>query len=264
VAKPFKPDYTCKADLFKGAKNVPPYEEVFKGKSCAVWFSSGRSRVVPQYVGPPIVAQAAFDVADIFAPQGWVGGYERWDWDIAWWLVVSTAGGQFLQSYQPVHYGPMWIGTSAEHLRYDLGLPPLPTGHGPQAVLFDQLDSALQGRETTCDIYRPFGATTLVAGNVPCYVYPGTRGQVASNFAFNFPDFDTVLIVGNDVDVRDGNTRTVDVDGAQFTDGDEIHIPSGSGNTSFVVVRVERSTIASGQPAKRVFALRHHAVWPGP
>jgi len=264
MARPFKPDFTAQCRFLKPMSGADPGGVLAADVPCAWWFSGGRTHYRQSMEEWPIFAQLAVDRDHFYGAYGWSGKPPVYDTFNALRVQAYDALGD-IGTGHPVFGGIMWHGTWAVHIRYELTLV---TAKGLEAgstvVLYDQLDSANQGRETTCDIYRPFGSSSLVEGSVPCYVYPGTRGQVASNFAFNFPDFDTVLIVHDDVDIRDGNGRTVNVDGAQYHDGDEIHIPSGSGNTRFVVVRVERTTIADGSSAKRVFALRDTAVWPGP
>jgi len=260
----FKPFFGNRAWLYNSLDDTPPQALQWENQPCACWASRGRTQERQGPNDPAITAQLALASERFFQPLGWSGQPLVWSPRKAWSLIVGDDAGNFL-SYFAVWVGYMWTGTPDAHLRYDLTpfvyTPPVGL---ERPLLWDQLDSAFQGRETTLSIYRPFGSGTLLTAGVACYMYPGTRGQVASNFAFNFPDFDNVLIVGDGVDIRDGNTRTVDVDGATFHDGDEVRVPSGSGNSRYVVVRVERTLLADGSPAKRVFILRDTAVWPGP
>lgn len=260
----FKPEFNALSTWYQPSTHVPPFDLIADDVPCAYWFDAGRTRNRRGSLEPLVVGQLAVGRAHNYGAVGWSGfppTFHPWD---GLYVTIHDGAG-FVAQVQPVSGGPMWLGTADEHWRFDVAMAIdatfAPLGEPP---LYDQLDSAKQGRASTLSVYRPFGSGTLLEGNVPCYVYPGTRGPVSSNFAFNFPDFDYVLIVGDSVDIRDGNTRTVDVDGVAYHDGDEVRIPSGSGNSRFVVVRVERTAVADGSFKKRVFVLRDTAVWPGP
>lgn len=260
----FKPNFTLKSNWFKPASNAPPFEPLETDRPCAFWFSSGKTRYRQGVSEWPIHAQLAISRVNYYGAIGWSGKPPVFDPYYAFYVTIHDDAGT-IAAVHPVLGQIMWAGTPDEHFRYDCTQVTVEgVTNSPLPELYDQLDSARQGRETTASIYRPFGASVPFQEDIPVYMYPGTRGPVSSNFAFNFPDFDNVLLVRDTVDIRDGNTRNIDVDGALFHDGDEVRIPSSPLSSRYVVVRVERTAGADGVQRKRVYILRHSAVWPGP
>jgi hypothetical protein len=112
---------------------------------------------------------------------------------------------------------------------------------------------------TTCDIYRPFGAASPVATNVPC--------QLSADFAGGAkgggPVWTHVLDLARGTDLRDGCTRTAGSDAIAYADGDEVRVPSG-GATRYVVVWVEVHGRGSAMECTRAYLLRHQPSWPDP
>ena len=115
---------------------------------------------------------------------------------------------------------------------------------------------------TTCDVYRPFGAPTPTLTGVPCQLVGDfAGGQPRSVNAFWWSHY---LLVDAAVDVRDGCSRTPGVDAPTYGEGDMVVVPSGAGNTRYVVVWVEYVHLVSPNEHKRVYLLRDQATWPGP
>src|SRR5438552_5106419 len=90
---------------------------------------------------------------------------------------------------------------------------------------------------TTCDIYRPFGAASPTFSNVPCHLAADfSNGRAPSTNALMWSHY---LLVDAGVDLRDGCSRNLAAKEESFADGDMVVVPSGAGNTSYVVVWVE-------------------------
>jgi hypothetical protein len=71
-----------------------------------------------------------------------------------------------------------------------------------------------------------------------------------------------VVECDHDVDIRDGCTRAAGSNDLTYADGDEVRIPDASG-TRFVVVWVTPVNRGSELAFKRIYLLRHDAVWTG-
>jgi len=115
---------------------------------------------------------------------------------------------------------------------------------------------------TTCDIYRPLAAGSPLATGVVCQlVCELTAGRPAGAGGLQWSHY---LVVNPSVDLRDGCTRAAGANALTYADGDGVVIPSGAGNTRYVVVWVE--TVQRGTPGehKRAYLLRDQAAWPGP
>lgn len=109
---------------------------------------------------------------------------------------------------------------------------------------------------TTCDIYRPFGSATLIAGNVPCRLVADFARSRQSVFS---PTWTHYLLTNSSVDVRDGAARGIGGNSLAYADGDEIRVPAGAATPRFVVVWVEVVEKGTPQEYKRVFLMRHTA-----
>jgi hypothetical protein len=114
---------------------------------------------------------------------------------------------------------------------------------------------------TTFDVYRPFGAASPLG--------TGHAGRLASAFREGRPPvsgqqhFTHVLDCQPEVDVRDGCSRSVGADAILYGDGDEVRIPDAAGSR-YVVVWVDVVNRGTARAFKRVWLMRHEAVWPGP
>ena len=107
---------------------------------------------------------------------------------------------------------------------------------------------------TTCDIYRPFGSVTVVATGVACRLVPElARGR---NLSYGALTWTHHIDLNDSVDILDGCTRTYSSNGLNYSDGDEVHIPSG-GVTRYVVVWVEVVNLGSERAFKRAYLMRH-------
>jgi hypothetical protein len=269
MARPFKPEFTLTCDLLQPHSHTPPYETIFDDEACACWFSGGRVGTPPGDRYPVITAQVAMAEGKFTDPLGWIDRPPKFDVYEAYVLRIHTGLAEDLFLH-PVYGGLMWHGKAEAHCRFDCCVYNGETQFfGPYrgnlaSSRYDQIDEFQQGREVTVDLYRPFGSASPVTSAIPAYIYPGTVGPASASFAFSFPDYDNIIIFDDTVDVRDGNLRTVNVDGVQYLDGDELRVLFTSTSSRYVVVRVERFINQRGQKLKRVFLLRHAAVWPGP
>ena len=86
---------------------------------------------------------------------------------------------------------------------------------------------------------------------------------MAGSFAYVAPP-NRHLLVNPDVDLRDGCTRGPGSDAITYADGDGVMVPSGSGNTRYVVVWVDHVQRVQSGEHKRVYLVRDTAAWPGP
>lgn len=115
---------------------------------------------------------------------------------------------------------------------------------------------------TMCDIYRPFGSASPLTTGIPCQLVPDmAHGQprLSGNLVWTH-----YLLVKEDVDIRDGCSRNAGTLTIAYTDGDKVVVPTGAGNTSYVVVWVEYLHRGSTSAYKRAYLLRDTAAWPGP
>src|SRR5262245_13256237 len=110
--------------------------------------------------------------------------------------------------------------------------------------------------QTTCDVYRPFGAGSPTTSNVSCrLVADFARGRLAAG---GVPEWTHHAEFDADADIRDGCTRAAGASALTYADGDELRIPSG-GSTRYVVVWVEKVDPATSREFKRAYLLRHTA-----
>ena len=108
---------------------------------------------------------------------------------------------------------------------------------------------------TTCDIYRPFGAGSPTVSGVACHLeadFP--RGQNAAGTL----TWTHRMQVDPGTDIRDGCIRTPGLNLLIYGDGDEVRIPSG-GSTRYVVVWVENKGEGTPQACRRVYLMRDTA-----
>jgi hypothetical protein len=115
---------------------------------------------------------------------------------------------------------------------------------------------------TTCDIYRPFGATQPLVTGVPCQLVSDLeQGRPRGNGGLLWTHY---LLVEPSVDLRDGCSRTAGTNAVTYADGDKVLVPAGSSNTRYVVVWVEYVQRGHAKEYKRAYLLRDLASWPGP
>lgn len=112
---------------------------------------------------------------------------------------------------------------------------------------------------TTCDIYRPFGAASATATNVPCRLSPMVS---ASDHPAGILWTHT-LDVQPGVELHDGFTRTSGDSDVTYADGDEVRVPGG-GSTRYVVVWIEVIARDTPRQHQRAYLLRHAAAFPDP
>src|SRR5437867_4154710 len=115
---------------------------------------------------------------------------------------------------------------------------------------------------TTCDLYRPYTAASPTTSNIPCQLVcdlAGGRPRGSGNLLWTH-----YMLVNSDVDIRDGCTRAAGADALTYADGDGLRIPSGAGNTRYVVVWVECVQRGGSNEHKRAYLIRDTATWPGP
>ena len=96
--------------------------------------------------------------------------------------------------------------------------------------------------QTTCDIYRPFGAAGPTYTGVPCRLvadFPRSRGAAGA-----VPEWTHCLVVDVGVDIRDGCTRAVGSAGLTYADGDEVRVPSGAASLAMLIMEPGRLTNA--------------------
>ena len=111
--------------------------------------------------------------------------------------------------------------------------------------------------QTTCDIYRPFGAGGPTYTGVPCRLvadFSRSRGAAGA-----VPEWTHCLVVDVGVDIKDGCTRAVGSAGLTYADGDEVRVPSGATAPRFVVVWVEVADCGTAREFKRAYLVRHAA-----
>jgi hypothetical protein len=103
----------------------------------------------------------------------------------------------------------------------------------------------------TCDVHRPFGASSALASGVVCRL---TSDLARGTGRIVGPVWTHVLDVQPGVDILDGCTRTAGSDAVTYADGDEVRGPDGA---RYVVVWVE--TVGLGTPLEhqRAYLLRH-------
>jgi len=263
----FKPDFTCTFDAYTGYGQTPPFQNLWLAEPCAIWHSRGRESPSVGFGDPPIVVQLAVAVArGARSYAGWQTRDPRWSGRLADWWIVNVPGGPGM-SLQPVHEGPMWIGTADAHHRYSctIAINQLAVSsllyNGPQAENGQQLPG---GRSATFDIYRPWGAAvpTLVAA--PGVLWPdpyGGRNRPPGQQGLYWSD---ILDCLDTVDIRDGVLRNAGTDSTTYADGDEVRFPTGINTTRYVVVKVTRVADPSGAVRKRVYLVRDNPFWPGP
>ncbi len=110
----------------------------------------------------------------------------------------------------------------------------------------------------TCSVYRPFGAGTPTATNIPCRLVADlSRGRSASA---GLPIWSHYLILDESIDIRDGCSRSAGANAITYADGDEVRIPD-AGGSRFVVVWVEWVNRGTPKAFKRVYLLRHQFAW---
>jgi hypothetical protein len=117
---------------------------------------------------------------------------------------------------------------------------------------------------TTCDIFRPFGAASPTATGVACRLVACLergRGGYAST---NYLAWSHYLDVDDTVDVRDGCSRAAGTTLVSYADGDGVRVPSGAGNTTYVVVWVTMVNRGTPVQYKRAYLMRDTPAWPGP
>lgn len=114
---------------------------------------------------------------------------------------------------------------------------------------------------TTCDLYRPFSAGSPLATDIPCQLVAAFAGVEPRGAGLHWTH---CLLLDADVDIRDGCSRTPGSNTLTYADGDKVVLPSGAGNTSYVVVWVETVHRGSALEHKRAYLMRHQAAWPGP
>jgi hypothetical protein len=110
---------------------------------------------------------------------------------------------------------------------------------------------------TTCDVYRPFGGPTPTYSNVRCRLVPDlSRGRPPGGAGLAWTHY---MVLDAAADVRDGCTRAAGAPVLNYTDGDEVRVPSGAAGPRFVVVWVE--AVESGTPRehKRAYLMRDTA-----
>ncbi len=110
--------------------------------------------------------------------------------------------------------------------------------------------------EETFDCYSPFGAASPILVNEPCVfvqdLFSGRGEETTSTVSWtHYIDIDSGLTV------LDGCTRTDSLNTQNYSDGDEIRIPSG-GVARYVVVWVTFCSTDAGT-VKRVYLMRHSA-----
>jgi len=115
---------------------------------------------------------------------------------------------------------------------------------------------------TTCDLYRPFSASSPLVTGIPCHLANDLAGgRVPGGSGLTWTHY---LLIDESVDVRDGCTRTAGSNTLTYADGDKVIIPSGGSNTRYVVVWVEYVQRGLANAHKRVYLLRDQPTWPGP
>ncbi len=116
-------------------------------------------------------------------------------------------------------------------------------------------------KTTTMDIYRPFGGA-VAQENVRIRLLdeqPAGRRRTATAVQLQWTH---VVECDYTVDIRDSCTRAAGSSDLTYADGDDVRIPDASG-TRFVVVWVTPVQRGSELAFKRVYLLRHDAVWTG-
>lgn len=112
---------------------------------------------------------------------------------------------------------------------------------------------------TSCDIYRPFGATSPMLTGIACRLTATlARGRAIDPKTSLM--WTHTLDLQDSVDIRDGCTRLANTDAINFADGDEVRVPSGS-SSRYVVVWVEVVGMGTPRQHKRAYLLRHAALW---
>lgn len=114
---------------------------------------------------------------------------------------------------------------------------------------------------TTMDVYRPFGGSAVTENVRIRMVDAQEHGRRRTATAVQV-QWSHVVECDYSVDVRDGCTRAVGSNDLTYADGDEVRIPDASG-TRFAVVWVTPVNRGSELAFKRVYLLRHDAVWAG-
>jgi hypothetical protein len=111
--------------------------------------------------------------------------------------------------------------------------------------------------QSTCDVYRPFGAGSPTHTNLACrLVADFARGRMAAG---GVPEWTHIVEMAADADVLDGCTRSTGASTPTYADGDELRIAIGSSTPRFVVVWVETVDLGSPLEFKRAYLLRHSA-----
>lgn len=108
--------------------------------------------------------------------------------------------------------------------------------------------------ESTFDLYKPFGAPAPTLVNQPCQFVEDLLNGRGTN-PNNTVAWTHYCDVDGAVDVLDGCTRTAPLNTINYADGDELHIPSGSG-IRYAVVWVTPCD-REGVTVKRVYMMRH-------
>lgn len=92
---------------------------------------------------------------------------------------------------------------------------------------------------STCDIYRPAGAGAATYEDVPCRLVPNMKaGRSGASESTNL-GWTHYLDLADDVDIRDGCTRSVGTDYVSYADGDGVRVTMNGQTWRFVVVWVE-------------------------
>ena len=111
--------------------------------------------------------------------------------------------------------------------------------------------------QTTCNVYRPFGAGAPTHTNVPCRLVPDlARGRTPNGTSLSWTHY---LVLDVTADVLDAVTRPAGSQLLTYSDGDEIRVPSGATTPSFAVVWVETVDAGSPREYKRAYLMRHAA-----
>src|SRR5439155_13885871 len=109
--------------------------------------------------------------------------------------------------------------------------------------------------QSTCDIYRPFGAGTPTHSAIACrLVADFARGRLASG---GVPEWTHYIELDVSADVVDGCTRAAGAYTPTYADGDEVRIAVGGATRRFAVVWVEVIDAGTSREFKRAYLLRH-------
>jgi hypothetical protein len=110
---------------------------------------------------------------------------------------------------------------------------------------------------TTCDVYRPFGAMSATATGVRCRLvadFAGGRPTVSGGLTWTH-----YIDVDAGTDLRDGCTRLGGANTMSYSDGDEVRIPTGAATPRYVVVWVETMNQGTPREFRRAYLMRDTA-----